>query len=178
MDDPFQSPGIEDGAGAERSLALVGAGCLYAISAVSTVLLLLGLLADLIYLLLALARMEGVVAVLLGALCREGFLLVVAAGTLQGAQALRAPQVHGTAPVARRELERIYASERLADRTLPPSDRYAAIADHGLVEVWHGIDREAAASRFAELLAEVKRRVEHAHATGSREQDEADGPAE
>lgn len=177
MSDPFQSPGVEDGADTGRSLALVGAGCLYAVSAVSGLLLVLGLLVDVVSLFVVLAEGQAIAPYLIGAVCREGFLLVLAAGAFQGAQALRRPDLHGTVPVALRELESIYDSERLATRQdLPTSPRYADTSAHGLVEVWHGIDREAAGERFAELLAEVKERVERARQPAVDGVDEPRGP--
>ena len=84
-----------------------------------------------------------------------GLLAVWIYGKGRGAES---PSTHGTAAIARRDLEEIAARHRdLAIATKEPPTTYATSSDDELVEVYGAIDKDA--DRFKELIAEIRRRV-------------------
>ncbi|MEO1483408.1 MAG: hypothetical protein AAFU77_14975 [Myxococcota bacterium] len=61
------------------------------------------------------------------------------------------------------ELQSIYRSENLESQSHAEtaSATYAGTSDQDLIDVFHHIDRDAHPGRYGELLAEIKKRVEH-----------------
>lgn len=70
------------------------------------------------------------------------------------------PATHGDAAVARQELADIAQRHRdLEIAATEPSTIYASSTDAELADVYGAIDKSAAPERFAELIAEIRRRV-------------------